>query len=270
MFRKIAIAGLLAVTGLFVMNRAGLTSYGATVFHKVRSACKNHVPLEFEIERLRYQIAELVPDMKKHLSSIAEEMVGTQNLRDEIQETRANLKQQKANIMAMTKDLANGAITISYGGREYSASRIREKLDRDFHSYQRCEAEVKSKEQLLDAKERSLDAAREQLGTIRQQKQDLELQVEQLEADLKNVRLAQSHSKFHIDDSQLARCKATLAEIQNRLKVERKTVELTGDFANDNAIAVEKREKTTPELTKEIEAYFGDHSANEAKVADRK
>jgi chromosome segregation ATPase len=270
MFRKIGIAAVLVGAGLFVMNRAGLGSYGATAFHKLRSACKSSVPIEFEIERLKYQIAELVPDMKRHLSSIAEEMVATQNLREDIQETHANLKRQKDAIVAMTKDLENGALTISYGGREYSASRIREKLGRDFRSYQRCEAEVKSKEKLLEAKDRALDAAREQLSTIRSQKQDLEVQVAQLEADLKSVRLAQSHSKFQIDDSSLARCKQTLAEIQSRLKVEQKTSELQGDFANDNAIPVEQREKSTAELTKEISAYFGGNANADNKVAERK
>jgi DNA repair exonuclease SbcCD ATPase subunit len=270
MFRKIGIVAVLVGAGLFVMNRAGLGSYGATAFHKIRGACKNQVPVEFEIERLKYQIAELVPDMKRHLSSIAEEMVATQNLREDITETNANLKRQKEAIMAMTKDLERGTVTISYGGHEYSASRIREKLARDFRSYQRCEAEVKSKEKLLDAKEKALDAAREQLTTIRSQKQDLEVQVAQLEAELKAVRLAQSHSKFQIDDTSLARCKQTLAEIQSRLKVEKQTSELQGEFANDNAIPVDQRDKGTPELTKEISAYFGENSNADSKVAERK
>jgi chromosome segregation ATPase len=268
MIRKMFIAAVLAVTGLFILNRAGLTSYGATAFHKIRGAVKNQVPLEFELERLHYQIAELVPDMKRHLSQIAEEMVSTQNLRDDIVLTKENLKKQKDNILTMTRDLERNTVTVSYGGREYSAGRIREKLDRDFRSYQQCEAELKSKEKLLEARERALDAAKEQLNTIRGQKQELELQVAQLEADLKSVRLAQCHSHIQIDDSALAQCKATLADIQNRLKVERKTAELAGDFANDNAIPVEKHERSAAELKKEIQTYFGERP-DDSKVAGK-
>lgn len=269
MFRKIGIAAVLAAAGLFVMNRAGLHGYGATALHKIKGACKAQVPIEFEIERLKYQIAELVPDMRRNLSSIAEEMVATANLRDEVQETRVNLVKQKDAIVAMTKDLETGAASISYGGRDYARDRVRDKLARDFRSYQRCEAELKSKEKLLDAKERALDGAREQLSTIRTQKQELEVQVAQLEADLKSVRLAQSRSKFQIDDTALARCKATLAEIKNRLKVEQKTTELTGDFANDNTVHVEKIQPVG-ELAKEIQAYFNDGNTTEGKVAERK
>jgi chromosome segregation ATPase len=270
LFRKMFIAAVLAVTGLVIAHKAGLTSYGATAYQKIRGAVKNQVPLEFEVERLRYQIAELVPDMKRHLSDIAEEMVATQNLRDDIQVTRDNLKKQKDSILAMTRDLAGNTATVSYGGRDYSASRIREKLSHDFRSYQTCEAELKSKEKLLDAKERALDAAKEQLATIRTQKQDLELQVEQIEADLKQVRLSQAQNKIQIDDSALAQCKKTLADIQNRLKVEKKTAELSGDFANDNTIPVELRTKSTAELQKDIQTYFGERFADEGKVVERK
>src|SRR5262249_15768194 len=155
---------------------------------------------------------------------------------------------QKDRILTMTKDLDSGATTIRYGDRDYSATRIREKLAADFASYQKCEAEVKSKEKLLDAKERSLETAREQLSSIRAQKQDLEVQIAQLEADLKAVRLAQTRNKFHFDDSRLARCKATLAEIRSRLKVEKTQEELNGEFANDPTIPVEQKAKSAKEL----------------------
>ncbi len=270
MFKKIFLAAVLAVTGIFVVNKAGLSSYTATAWHNVRSCFKKQVPLEFEIDRLRYEVSQLVPDMRKHLNHIAEEMVAVQNLRDEITDTRVALKRQKDNIVTMSHDLDSGAVKVLYGDREYSASRIKEKLDRDFASYRRCEAELKSKEQLLEAKERSLDAAREQLSAIRSQKQELEVELARMEAELKAVRLAQTHTKFQFDDSALARCKATLADINNRLKVEKTQVELDGQFANDNTIPVEKKEKSTSELTKEIRAYFGEAKPTDGKVVERK
>ncbi len=148
-------------------------------------------------------------------------------------------------------------------------ARIREKLSRDFASYQRCEAEVKSKEQLVEAKEKALDAGLQQLSEIRSQKNELEVELARLEAELKTVRLAQTHNKFHFDDSAIARCKQTLAEIRTRLKVERTTAELQGQFANDNTVPVGKKVKSASELTKEINAYFTDGPSTEGKVAER-
>jgi chromosome segregation ATPase len=269
MIKKLGITAVAVLGVLFLLNTTGLGSYATVAFNKIKGGFKRQVPLEFEIECIRHEIAQLVPDMKKNLSAVAEEMVAIENLREEIVVAKTNLEKERNNIFTMKQDLESGAQTISYGGRNYSANRIREKLTADFASYQRAEAEVKSKEQLLEAKEHSLDIAREQLATIRTQKQELETQVAQLEADVKQVRLAQCRNKFHFDDSRLARVKASLADLRNRLKVEKTEQELAGQFANDNTIPVEKKAKSTKELSKEINAYFQPEGGAD-KVAESK
>jgi len=267
MFKKIGIAAVVVAVVLFLLNSTMLGSYTGTAWSKIHGSFKKQVPLEFEIERIKHEIAQLVPDMKKNLSSVAEEMVAIDNLKDQITDARTNLDAQKASIMTMTEDLDKGVKVINYKGVDYSATRIREKLAKDFNSYQRCEKELKTKEQLLDVRERGLEAAREQLASIRSQKQELEMQVEQLEVELKNVRLAQTRNKFHFDDSRLAHCKSILADIKNRLKVEKTQEELSGQFANDPTIAVEQKVKSTPELSREIKAYFNGNTESPDKVA---
>jgi chromosome segregation ATPase len=269
MCKKIGIAAVVVAGILFLLNSTMLGSYTGTAWSKIHGSFKKQVPLEFEIERIKHEVAQLVPDMKKNLSSVAEEMVAIDNLREEIVATRTNLQKEKASIMAMTEDLEKGLQVINYKNREYSASRVREKLAADFASYQKCEAGLKSKEQLLEAKERGLDAAREQLASIRTQKQELETEVARLEAELKAVRLAQTRSKFQFDDSRLAHCKEILADIRNRLKVEKTQEELNGQFANDPAVAVEKP-KSTPELSREIKAYFQSADSPDKVAAERK
>jgi peptidoglycan hydrolase CwlO-like protein len=265
MCKKIFMGAVLAAVGLFVLNVAGLSSYSGTVFSKVRTSLKKQVPLEFEIERLHNQVNQLMPDMKLQFSSLAEEMVAVDNLREDIADTRSNLQRQKDNMNTMLKDLESGAQTISYGGKAYPASRVRTLVSRDLASYKRCAAELKSKEQLLEAKEKSLDASREKLASMRSQKDELEVQLAQIEAELKTVRLAQTRTKCEIDDSALAQCKATLAEIKTRLRVEKTATELHGEFANDT-IAVEKKTPSVADLAKEIKATFQE----EAVATDRK
>src|SRR5438132_11980892 len=165
MCKKIGIAAVAVAVVLFFLNSTMLGSYTSTAFSKIHGSFKKQVPIEFEIDRIKHEIAQLVPDMKKNLSSVAEEMVAIDNLKEDIRVTRERLGTEKENIMTMTKDLEDGAKVINYKGRDYSATRVREKLAADFASYQRCEAEAKTKEKLLDAKERSLDAAREQLAS---------------------------------------------------------------------------------------------------------
>src|SRR5262249_53332106 len=94
-------------------------------------------------------------------------------------------------------------------------------------------------------------------SAMRSQKDELEVELAKVEAEVKSVRLAQTRSKFQVDDSRLARCKAALQEIRNRLKVEKTVTELQGEFANDAAIPVEKKTKSAADLTKEVRSYFG-------------
>src|SRR5439155_18715363 len=105
MLKKIGFVALIVVAGFLVLRSTKLGSYAGTAWGKIRAGANNQVPVEFEIDRIRHEVAQLVPDMKKHLSVIAEEMVAIDNLREEITTTRANLESQRQSIAQMTKDL---------------------------------------------------------------------------------------------------------------------------------------------------------------------
>jgi chromosome segregation ATPase len=267
MFKKLGIAVAAVGASLVVLHLTGLTSYTSTAWANITKACKKNVSIEFEIERLRNEVAQLVPDMKKHFNTIAEEMVAVENLEKDVATTRAKLQIQKENILTMTKDLESGSRYIKYDGKEYPASRIREKLAREFATYQVCEAELKTREQMLEARQRALDTAREQLAQLKAQKQQLEIEVAQLEAELKTVRLAQTKNKVYIDDSQLARCKATLAEIRDRLNVEKKAAILEGNYKEIDGINVDKKEVTNEQLIKQIRNHL--NTEPKAEVAEK-
>jgi len=258
MLKKLVLVAVAVVAGLFVLNTTNLGSYASTAWKKVRASCSKQVPLEFEIERVRNEIAKLSPDMKDNLRSIAEETVKVDNLRDEIVLTRAQLAKQKDTILAMRKDLdeSKGKKTIWYGEREFPVSRVKDKLAKDFQSYQHCEEALKNKERLLESRESALSVAKEQLTTMRSKKEELEVEVARLESDLKNLRLAQTRGNFQLDDTRLARINASLASIRDRVKAEGKFQDLEGQFHNDLEIQVEKKAKTA-EVLKQIDDYFG-------------
>jgi len=253
MCKKLGISSVTLLVGLVLLWYTGLTSYVSTFWTQAKDGLKHQVPIEFEIERLRGEVAKIMPEMKKNFSTIAEEMVAVENLQKDVSQLRANLEKQKQNLLTMTNDLEKGTKVIYYDNKPYPADRVRDKLERDYASYKVGESELKSKEQLLEAREKSLEAAKEQMGALKSQKQDLEVQLAQLEADLKNVRLAQTRSKTALDDSQLARCKASLSELRDRLNVEVKKTELQAQFSND-AIPVDKKNKSTNDLIKDIKA----------------
>lgn len=241
---------------LILLNNTKLGSFASTAWNKARATANRQVPVEFEIDRIRNQIGQLMPDMKKNLSLIAEEMVAVDNLKEDITQTRAKLDQKKQSLLATTEQLEKGISFVSYSGRSMPREKVQDLVAKDLAAYKRCEAELKSREQLLEAKEHALDAARQQLAEMREQKRELEVQVAQLEAEMKTVRLAQSRCKVQIDDSRLAEIKSSLAELRNRLKVEKTAAELQGEFAND-IVPVEKQVRPAGDVIKEVRSYFG-------------
>jgi hypothetical protein len=270
MKKKLGILALIVLAGLFVFHRTNLGSYVCTAWANVTQGVKRQVPLEFEVDRIRHEIAHLDDDMRAQLSPIAEEMATVKTLRRKVQVTRFNLKNEKASLLALTRQLESGTKFISTGDEEYSAEDMKAKLTSDFAAYQRCEAELKSQEQLLAAKEQSLKAVRDQLASMKTLKRDLEVQLAQLEAELKTVRLAQTKDKYQLDDSRLSDIKASLADIEHRLNVERAKTELNGHFASP-AVPAHKRIRPTAELTAAVKKYFGEGSAPKAeKVAAEK
>lgn len=262
MLKKVGWAAVVLLGLGVVLGNTRLGSLACTSWQRVKTNAKQQVPVEFELERIRTEVAKLVPDMKKNLSAIAAEMVAIDALKEDIASTRTRLDQKKRAMLGLTEELENGKTQLVYGGRTYSRTRLEQQLTADLASYKRCESELKSKEQLLDAKEQSLEAARTQLAEMREQKRELEVQIAQLEAEVKTVRLAQSRCKIQMDDSRLAEIKESLAEVRTRLKVEKTTAELQGEFANDT-IPYEKAPTPTTDVTKEVRSYF-----NTEKVAN--
>lgn len=267
MFKKIFLAALAVGAGMFILNHTRLGSYGHTAWNKVNKKVKAQVPLEFELDRVREQVQQLLPDMRKNLGQVAEEMVAVNNLKEEIQTGRANLAKHKDEVRVMTDDLKSGVERISYNGMKYTRERISEKLANTLKSCARFEKELENKEKLLEQKEKGLDIAKEQISSIRAQKEELELEIARLESEVKAMRLAQTKSTVQIDDSRLSHIKASIKDIRNRMKVETVRTDLEGQFADDPSIKVEKR-KSVDDVIKDAEAFMKDGTEPTKSLAD--
>jgi hypothetical protein len=270
MMKKIGIAALLVAVGVFAWNKTNAGSYIHTLWDKCKTKASKQVSLEFEVERIRKDIDRLIPDMKKNLGVLAQEMVAVENLREEIASTRVNLDKQKVRLREMKQALESDVTPVVFNGRTYTAPRLREVLVTDLASCQRVEEALNHKERLLEAKERAVESAKEQLATIRAQKQELEVQLAQLEAEIKTVRIAQAKSKIQLDDSRLAQVKNSLAEVRNRLRVEVRELELNGQFATEPTVAEEARVRTNDDVIRDVEAYLnGTTPKNGERVVGR-
>lgn len=253
MIKKVAIVAVAVGAVLSLLSFTKFGSYASTSWHKVRVSAARQVPIEFEIDRLKHEVGQLIPDLKKNLSAVAEEMAAVENLEKDVAASRTKLDEQKTVLLKLAKDLDGGQKEFVYCGRAIDREKAATILAKGWDAYKRSENTLKSRTQELELKRRSLDSAKEQLAAMKEQKQELEVQIAQLETEVKTVRLAQTRSKFQFDDSRLAGIKQSLRELQTRLDVEVKTNDLEREYIASEVVPVgEKKVQPVTELTREV------------------
>ena len=238
-------------------------SYLSTSARKVRAEVKANVPLEFEIERARTMVADLIPDIQKNMHVIAQEEVEVADLGDQIARSEKSLEAERSRLLALRSDLDNSTGKFHYAGKKATGQEVRTELGRRFERFKTAEATLKAKRQILEGRERSLAAARDKLEGMLAAKRDLEVQVQNLEARLKVVQAAQTSSQFQFDDSRLSRCKKLVQELRKRLDVAERIVQQDGKLMENLIIDSEAPE----DIAEQIDNYFGE--AHGAFSSDR-
>jgi len=260
-----AAAGLL---GIFVFGR-DVCSYMSTSVTSVRDAIKSEVPLEFEIQRAREMVDNLVPDIRKCMHVIAEEEVNVEDLQREVARKEKELGKQKEQILALRSDLGGGQSAFRYAGRVYTSEDVRRDLSQRFERYKVAEETLASKQQILQARLKSLSAAREKLDGMLAAKQDLEIQIENLDARLKTLQAAQTASEVQIDDSQLARAKKLIRELNKQLDVKERMLDAEGQLTGLIPVDAEEDDDIPADLSAQIDEYFGNEADDSVKTAEK-
>jgi len=253
-----------AALGTLVFGRDAF-SYARTFGCSARDAIKAEVPLEFEIQRARDMVGNLVPDIRKCMHVIAEEEVNVEHLSKEVARASTDLGKQKEEILAL-RSYVDQEKPYQYASRTYSTNEIKRDLASRFERYKTAEATLASKRQILTAREKSVDAAREKLEGMLASKRDLEVQIENLDARLKTVHAAQTASSVILDDSQLARAKKLIADLNKQLDVAQKMLDADGKFTG--LIPVDTTAQVPEDLSNQIDEYFG-RGAKPAETTDK-
>ena len=259
---KLGVMGLAAsgLVGSFLFGRDA-TSYLRTGFRNVRNAVKAEVPLEFEMERARNIVEQLIPDIRNCMHVVAEQQVETENQRVEIAQREATAAKQREAILSMRTDLTSGKDTLVYANHIYSLDEVKRDLAARFERLKAAEETLSADRQVLKAREQSLAANRQKLESMVQAKKDLEVKLEQLQARIHTVKAAETISRLAIDDSNLSHANKLITDLNKQLDVKQKMLDVEGKFVG--LIPVEKASQSVPaDLDKQIDDYFGHTSAN--------
>jgi chromosome segregation ATPase len=255
MLKKLLIAAVAVTIGVFLVHSTKLGGLVRVKWKDAAAWCNKQVPVETEIARLRDEIARLGNDTKAHCGVIAEEAVKVDDLKRSVSQIEAKLELQKKKIVTMKEALADGNKRVAIGDNEYPRNKVEKQLARDFESYKICEAQLAAQKKLLESRESCLAKAKEQLVAMQETRRDLEVEVSKLEADYNTLKVAQTKSKFNLDDSALSKVKEGVAALRTRIETERKTAAYVAEF-DSGEINVTDTVKTK-DLLKQIDDHFG-------------
>ncbi len=257
-----ATVGLVALAAVFTATDLG--SYVCTSFGRVKESVKGSVPIDFEIERARKMVKDLVPEIRTAMHVIAKEEVEVARLEKQIVESDTRLQKDRAELIRLKTDLSTGEANFVYAGNTYTVGQVRNDLAHRFERYKTKDATLGSLREIHSARQRSLEAARQKLEGMLVAKRQLEVDVENLEARLKMVEASQTTSPHSFDDSRLSRVKELITDLRTRLDVAEKLID--SDTALQDEIPLE--EEAPADIVDQVTEYFeGEKSAESPQVA---
>ncbi|MBI82865.1 MAG: hypothetical protein CMJ81_06695 [Planctomycetaceae bacterium] len=225
----LATAGTLLLGLCFGRNAM---SYVKTTVNKVSETVKNNVSIGYELDRARQMIKDLAPEIRHNMQLIAKEEIQVQQFEKRVVQADKTLSRDREEILRMKAvlDQNPGAQTLEFGNRNYPVHRVNVDLANRFKHYKKSDETSFNLRKVLDARQRTLAAAREKLNSMLAAKQQLEVDVENLEARLKMVEVAQTTSEFDFDDSHLSRTKELINDINTRIEVSARLLDVQTDF----------------------------------------
>jgi hypothetical protein len=229
----------------------------------MKDSVKDSVPLEFEIDRARKMVKNLLPDIRRAMHVIAKEEVEVERLEKQITLAEAKLVKEKEEIVHLRDDLASPRAEYSYSGRSYSVTQVKHELGNRFERYKTNDATLQSLREIHDARSRGLEAARQKLENMLAVKRQLEVDVENLEARLKMVEVAQTSSEISVDDSRLGRCKELIGDLRTRLDVAERIVQTEGSYRGE--IVLEETDGSS--IVDQVTEYF-EELPDESELAE--
>lgn len=239
----------------------GLAVFGTEVFSYARSslaslqeAAKDSVPVEFELQRARRELEQMVPEMHANIRLIAQEEVEIERLAKEIDQTTEALANQKAGIEKLSGMLHQTRASYQIGSRTYQRAELTEDLSRRFERYKEAEMVLQGKRKLLSSRRQSLETAMQQLGQARHNKALLAARIETLASKHRLVQAAAAGSRVDVDASRLARTEKLLNDVSKRLDVAERVLAHEGRFVEPVQIDLVSEEDLLSEVAEHFDA----------------
>ncbi|MCC9642346.1 hypothetical protein LOC71_08670 [Rhodopirellula sp. JC740] len=257
MLKKIVLAGTAAtlLSGLTIATPIG--SYARCGWSHLTNSASDAVPLEWELKRARQLITDLKPEIQQNARRIAQEKTEVVRLQREVKATEEKLVKAKSDIERLSNDLREDSDVYSYGGVTYTSAQVKSDLGNRFKRFQTRQQTSEKLRQMLSAREASLAAASQRMDAMLDAKRQLEVEVENLQARLGALRVAQTSTQLHLDDSALSDTRRLLDDIATRIDVEEETMKVDVEYFGEINLDEPSDENLLDDITSYMQKLEG-------------
>ena len=245
--------GIIALSGaVWALGGGHAFSYLRSSGKMIRESVKDSIPFEFEIQRARDNLDDLIPEMKANLRLVASEEVEVAELETEMDDEREAVASERQKIQYLTSTLKTRQVSYTIRRLEYTRAEVVEELSRRFEHLRMADSLMKGKEELLRNRKRSLEAALKKLDQTRLARVQLDSQIEALEAQFRLLQAQSIESEFHIDESKITQTKEIITDLKKRLAIAQRVMARESKFVE--FIPVSQIEDS--EIVERVEAYL--------------
>lgn len=257
--KKGVVGAALGAGTLFLVFGTHAPSYVKTAFSKVRRDVKASVPLPFDIERTRNEIASLEPAIRDNIEKLARAEVDVEHLDKEIAAIHTNMGAEKTAMLTLRESLKTGEYRLAGHSRvAYTEDEVKNDLARRYDSYNNVKKILEAKESTLKAKQSEIVAFRKQLETTMAEKKKLTIKLDEIEARLSQIEATQTTNEFQLDGSALAHAREAVSDLEKRLDVMARAAEMEGRYA-ETGVPVQLN--PSRDVVQEIDAEFTPEAA---------
>jgi len=256
MVKKGIVGAALGAGTLFLVFGTHAPGYVKTAFHKVRRDIKSTVPMPFDIERTRDEIANLEPAIRENIETLARTEVDVEKLAREIDSHRAKMATEKTAIHQLRNSLETGEYRLAgHPSVAYTEEEVKSDLGRRFDSYKNAQTILEAKESTLKAKQNEIVAFRQKLETTMAEKKKLTIKLDAIEARLRQIEATQAGSEFQLDGTALSHAKESVADLEKRLEVMARSADMYSRYAETGVPVLLDPSR---DVVKEIDAEFSE------------
>lgn len=268
---KKAVAGAaLGVAALWVVSGTPAYNYVKTLAQCKVDRIKSNVPVDLQIAALKSQISEMESLMHGQIQSVAREEQEVKDLKSSLSRNRLSMVDAGKKIVALRETIP--AVDVQLTSDAADRDQVLRDLKNRMGQFGVLERTVATQETTLANREQALTRAKDQLAGLKDKKQELISRLDLVATQFRANQAAQQGTQAGIDTSALTQIEKQVGELEKKIQLESRTIELSHQYLGEPESSVEPASvRSDNSVLDEIDAKFSlsDDAAKGDKADDK-